>query len=157
MRELFMIVSDSTALIILLDLKRIDLLENIFEKVIIPKSVYAEISVKKPIDLPEFIDVINVNKSDILHTLKLLLDQGESEAIALAKELNMPIIIDEKKGRKIAKNLNIKIIGLLGIIYLNVKKEFITKEDAGFFLKSAINHGYRIKAELVDEVLKSLN
>ncbi len=152
-----MIVSDSTALIILLDLKRIDLLENIFEKVIIPKSVYAEISVKKPIDLPEFIDVINVNKSDILHTLKLLLDQGESEAIALAKELNMPIIIDEKKGRKIAKNLNIKIIGLLGIIYLNVKKEFITKEDAGFFLKSAINHGYRIKAELVDEVLKSLN
>ncbi len=152
-----MIVSDSTALIILLDLKRIDLLENIFEKVIIPKSVYAEISVKKPIDLPEFIDVINVNKSDILHTLKLLLDQGESEAIALAKALNMPIIIDEKKGRKIAKNLNIKIIGLLGIIYLNVKKGFLTKKDAEFFFKSAINHGYRIKAELVDEVLKSLN
>ena len=152
-----MIVSDSTALIILLDLKRIDLLKNIFEKVMIPKSVYAEISVKKPIDLPEFIDIVNVKKSDILHTLKLLLDLGESEAIALAKELNMPIIIDEKKGRKIAKNLNIKIIGLLGIVYLNVKKGFITKEDAEFFLKSAVNHGYRIKSELVDEVLKSLD
>jgi len=34
----------------------------------------------------------------------------------------MSLIIDEKKARKMAKNFDIKIIGLLGIIYLNAKR-----------------------------------
>jgi predicted nucleic acid-binding protein len=42
----------------------------------------------------------------------------QSEAIALALELNRALIIDEKKGRKIALHQGIKIIGLLGIVYL---------------------------------------
>lgn len=148
-----MIISDSTTLIILFDLERMELLSNLFPKIIIPFAVYEEISVKKSIDLPVFISVQEVMPSEKLETLKKLLDLGESEAIALALELKSKLIIDEKKGRKIAMNQGLEIIGLLGIVYLNIKKGFISKEEAESFLGDALVHGYRISEKLIEEML----
>ena len=122
----------------------------------IPDAVYKEISVKSSIDLPYFMKVEKVNDSEILDILKNVLDLGESEAIALALERNLPLIIDEKKGRKIALREGIQIIGLLGIVYLNIKKEFISKKEAKLFLSDAISHGYRISTTLIDEMFSSL-
>ena len=147
-----MIVSDSTTLIILFDLKRLALLSNVFEHIIIPQTVHDEISVKNPIELTSFISVKQVTDTELLHTLMSLLDRGESEAIALALELDMPLIIDEKKGRKIALYQGIKIIGLLGIVYLNIKKGYLTQSEAKAFLDDAIEHGYRISSKLIDEM-----
>ena len=147
-----MIISDSTTLIILFDLKRLELLSNVFAHIIIPQTVYDEISVKKPIELTPFISVRKVIDTELLHTLTSLLDRGESEAIALAIELKKPLIIDEKKGRKIALHQGIKIIGLLGIVYLNIKKEHLTQSEAKAFLEDAIKHGYRISQKLIDEM-----
>lgn len=147
-----MIVSDSTTLIILFDLNRVELLQNIFSSIFIPKSVHGEINFKKNIELPSFIQVANPKKTEQLSELKMLLDDGESEAIALALELNLPLIIDEKKGRKIAKNLNISIIGLLGVVYLNVKKNHITKSEAKKFIDDAQKNNYRISQKLIDEM-----
>ena len=150
-----MIVSDSTTLIVLNNLKKLDLLK-IFKKVYIPQKVYEEVNVKNDFILPDFIKVKNIKKNKLYFYLTKLLDEGESEAITLAKELNLPLIIDEKKGRKIAKNLNIKIIGLLGVLYLNYKKEFITKEEIKSFLDKAINCRYRISQRLLDEFWNNL-
>ncbi len=86
----------------------------------------------------------------------MLLDLGESEAIALAKEKNLSIIVDEKRGRKIAKGMGLKVIGLLGVVYLNVKKGFLSKNEAISFLDDAINHGYRISQKMIDDVLGEL-
>ena len=147
-----MIVSDSTTLIILFDLNRVKLLQNIFSSIFIPKSVHGEINFKKNIELPSFIQVANPKKTEQLSELKMLLDDGESEAIALALELNLPLIIDEKKGRKIAKNLNISIIGLLGVVNLNVKKNHITKSEAKKFIDDAQKNNYRISQKLIDEM-----
>lgn len=148
-----MIVSDSTTLIILLDLDRIDLLSNLFPKIIIPKAVYREITFKSPIKQTNFIEIKQAKESELLNTLNMLLDQGESEAIALALELKLKLIIDEKKGRKIAMNQGIEIIGLLGVIYLNIIKGFLSIAQAEAFLTSAINHGYRINQKLVNDML----
>ena len=148
-----MIISDSTTLIILFDLERMELLSNLFPKIIIPFAVYEEISVKKSIELPAFISVQEVRESEKLETLKKLLDLGESEAIVLALELKSKLIIDEKKGRKIAMNQGLEIIGLLGIVYLNIKKGFISKEEAESFLGDALVHGYRIREKLIAEML----
>ncbi len=147
-----MIVSDSTTLIILFDLKRLELLSNIFEHIIIPQAVYDEITVKNPIKLTSFISVRKVTHTELFNTLTSLLDIGESEAIALALELKKPLIIDEKKGRKIALHQGIKIIGLLGVVYLNIKKGYLTKAEAKDFLDDAVEHGYRISQKLIDEM-----
>ncbi|HFU75211.1 MAG TPA: DUF3368 domain-containing protein [Arcobacter sp.] len=149
-----MIVSDSTTLIILFDLNRMELLSNLFSKIIIPFSVYEEVNTKKPIVLPNFISVQKAQNSELLETLKLVLDLGESEAIALALELKSKLIIDEKKGRKIAMKQGLEIIGLLGVVYLNIKKGFLTKEEAKAFLEEALTHGYRINEKLILEMLQ---
>ena len=151
-----MIVSDSTTLIILFDLQKVDLLSNLFKKVYIPSAVFKEISYKSNIDLPSFMKVLHVEDSELFKSLTNILDIGESEAIALAKEKGFSLIIDEKKGRKIAQNMDIKIIGLLGIIYLNIKKEFMSKKEALKFLHVAIENGYRINKKLIDDMMESL-
>jgi len=151
-----MIVSDSTTLIILFDLDRVELLENLFEIVYLSPIVLEEISVKYPLILPSFMEVEKLKDDELFNSLKRLLDFGESEAIALAKEKSLPIIIDEKKGRKIAKKMGLKVIGLLGVVYLNVKKGFLTKDEASHFLDDAIHHGYRISRKMVDDVLGEL-
>ena len=151
-----MIVSDSTTLIILFDLKRTELLSNLFDKVTVPEAVYRELTAKTSVDLPNFMEIKPVAQRSELETLMRLLDRGESEAILLAMELKRPLIIDEKKGRKIARQKGVEILGLLGILYLNVKKGFLTIEEAREFLDAARNHGYRIAERLIDEMLEKL-
>ena len=151
-----MIISDSTTLIILLDLGRMELLSNIFSKVYVPQSVFDEITYKNDSVLPVFMEVIEVEQEELLDDLLLLLDRGESEAIVLAKQKQLPLIIDEKKGRKVASTLKINIIGLLGIVYLNIKRNYIQEGEAKEFLHVAIEHGYRISIKLIDEMFSKI-
>jgi len=153
-----MIVSDTTTLIILSDLKRFDLLSNLFQKIYVPKRVFEELNYKSKIKLPDFFEIVEVNQNyETLKYLKLILDEGESEAIVYAKENNLPLIIDEKKGRKVAKDLNLKIIGLLGILYLNYKRKFINKKEIEEFLNSAIENGYRVSEKLINDFFENIN
>ncbi|MFA6143818.1 MAG: hypothetical protein WCW84_04885 [Sulfurimonas sp.] len=152
-----MIISDSTTLIVLFDLDRTDLLSNLFSTIIIPTSVFKEISTKNELVLPNFMSVIAVQNSELLESLKMILDDGESEAIALAVETKSKLIIDEKKGRKIAINQGVEIIGLLGIVYLNVKREFLLKQQAIKLLDDIQTHGYRISQRIIDDMLEMLD
>ncbi len=151
-----MIVSDSSILIILFDLGKIDYLSNIFQKVYIPKAVYKEITHKKELNLPSFIEVTQIKDEKELEIIKILLDDGESEAILLANELKKPLLIDEKKGRKIAKNRDIKVMGLLGLLLLNYKKGYVKKDEILLFLNDALNSGYRISKNLLENFKKEL-
>ena len=150
------VVSDSTTLIILYDLNNLQYLKNLFTTIYIPPKVYEELNFKNSVKLPDFIKVIKPQNKTKIDELNFLLDDGESEAIALSLEKKLPLIIDEKKGRKIAQNLSIKIIGLLGILYLNVKKGFLTKNEVIEFLNIAQANGYRISKRLVQEMLENL-
>jgi len=146
------VVSDSTTLIILSDLQKLCYLKNLFAKVYIPQAVYEEINHKKEFVLPAFIKVVKVEQNEQLSELMMLLDDGESEAIALAIKKNLPLIIDEKKGRKIALNLDVEILGLLGVLYLNIKKKYMTKDEVKLFLTQAKKHGYRISEKIIAQM-----
>jgi predicted nucleic acid-binding protein len=148
-----MIVSDSTTLIILFDTKKIDLLGNLFEKIYIPRAVLKEINRKKTVNLPDYFEVCEVEPFE---ELKLILDEGESEAITLAVNKKLPLIIDEKKGRKIAKNYNVKIIGLIGILILNVQKGYLNKNEALSFLEYINDRGFRVSEKLKESFKKAL-
>ncbi len=155
------IVSDTTTLIVLGKLDRYDLLENLFKKIYIPQEVMSEVSKKsdgisKKINAHRLFEIKQISDFSLLRLLDGLLDLGESEAIVLAKELHMILLIDEKKGRKIAKSMGLDIIGLLGVLILNVRKEKISKEEAVVVLEAIKALKFRVSKKLEESFLLAI-
>ena len=149
-----LIISDSTTIITLLNIDRLDVLGNIFSLVYVPKKVYEEIVIDEQIVLDEAFFVIKEIEDTKLYRLLLKsLDEGESEAIVLAKEMELSLIIDEKKGRKIASNLGINIFGFIGLLILNYKNGLLTQEDTLDIFYKAKEQGFRVGMRLEREFL----
>ena len=150
-----LIISDSTTVITLLNIGRLDVLKNIFSLVYIPQKVYDEVVIEEKIVLEkEFFVVKEISDKNLYTLLSKSLDAGECEAIVLAKEMELSLIIDEKKGRKIASNLGVNIFGFIGLLVLNYKKEMLTKEDTLDVFYKAKEQGFRVGEKLEKEFLK---
>lgn len=120
------VVSDSSPLIALSSVDRLDLMQLLFDEVIIPVSVHDEVmgqAAKIAAELPFFIRVEPIAAELPVRFLKLNLHTGESEAIALALERQIQgIILDDKRAREIASELGLKVIGTLGLLILAKQK-----------------------------------
>lgn len=120
------VVSDTTPLISLLKINRLNLLEKLFGEVLIPQAVFNELTVDERFSLEadqikreSFIAVKPVNNPESASILKRAtgLDQGESEAIVLTDELQADLLLmDEAKGRNVSTQMGIKIMGTIGIL-----------------------------------------
>jgi predicted nucleic acid-binding protein len=151
------IISDSTTIITLLNIKRVDVLSNIFKEVIIPLKVYDEIIIDENIILDSSLFTKKEIKDKQLYKLlSRSLDAGESEAIVLSKEMSLTLIIDEKKGRKIANNLGVKIIGFLGLLLLNYKKRYMSEDEILKIYYSAKKANFRVSKNLEEQFLNLL-
>ena len=156
------VVCNSSPLIFLCKIGRINILHTLFSKVYAPVSVYQEIiasgkdddacnQITKMISSKE-IDVFGVKNEVAIRALMGRLHLGEVEVIIGAKELNINnVILDDGYARKKAKFLGLSVVGTLGILKLAHKKGFIESfEDE---LKRLINVGFRISAELMNQIL----
>jgi predicted nucleic acid-binding protein len=129
------VVSDSTTLISLLNIDRFELLFKFSKTIIISQAVYAEVSFQNHAKqvLDEFIEnkqvVVKSIKGKKLAQLLISLDLGESESILLAKKENLPLIIDEKKGRSVATEFGLKAIGLIGILLIFKKAGELSNDE----------------------------
>lgn len=84
---------------------------------------------------------------------QLNLDKGESEAIVLANNINADlIVIDERKARKIAKDIGLNVTGTLGIL-VEAKQKGLIKELKPL-LDGLIDNNIRIDKKLYAEILK---
>lgn len=156
------IISDTTTITNLWKIGRLDILRQLYGVVIIPKAVWDELTAipQQAIDLVQqnWIQVQLPNNQAFVDQLLQELDEGESEAIALSVELNADyLIIDETLGRKKARSLQIKVIGLLGILLLAKHQNLISElksileeleNRAGFFIHPAL---YKEVLELARE------
>jgi len=84
--------------------------------------------------------------------LRAFLDEGEAEAIQLARELQAVVIIDELRGRQVAKSLGLKVRGTLGIL-LELKRRGLI-DSAKSLIDRMFEKGYYLSEELVTEVLE---
>ena len=147
-------ISDTTALIILAKSDILPLLSNLFEEIYMPQAVYDELIFKD--DIVRFriekFDEISLKKVSDFELLKRVkkfnIDNGETEAITLALELNLRLIIDERKGRKIAIGQGLKIVGVLGILIENYKQGFLSLGDSHYCFELVKKNGLRISEEL---------
>lgn len=113
------VISDTSPISNLAAIGQLDLLRQIYGEVIIPETVYQEIingGITEPATLAvqslEWIKKASVNNFTLVRNLLSKLDPGEAEAIVLALELNAELlIVDERKGRKQATSLGLKITG----------------------------------------------
>jgi predicted nucleic acid-binding protein len=116
-------VSDSACLIALAKIGHLDLLFKSFGTVTIPPAVHREFG--QNIDP---LVVQSVQNTALVRSLKTQIDEGESEAIALAMEqADVFVVLDDKRARRIVKQLGLKVIGTVGLL-LRAKKKGIVSE-----------------------------
>lgn len=122
-----LVVSDSSPLIHLARIERFDLITSYYPSVLIPRAVYEEvigINKNKPgsQEVSEAINSGKIKVRDISDTrlsdsLKNVIHPGEAEVIALALEVDNPLLLlDDQDARHIAARFNLKYTGLLGIL-----------------------------------------
>ena len=142
------IVADASCLIVLQNIQELSLLEKLFGEVFITEEVGEEFG----LDLPEWIKIKEVQNKIQQNALNLILDKGEASSIALSLEtVNSLLIVDEKKGRRIAQELGLKIVGTLGVILRSKEKDLIISiEDV---LEKMENADFRISPDLKAKIL----
>lgn len=150
-----LIVSDSSPLIALLNIGKLELLKNIFSSVIIPSMVAEEIEQGLTSDSnwfvfkeQGFISVQPMKDDSRLVMLRLQLDPGESEAILLADQLNLPLLIDEKAGRKMAKDMGLQVQGLVGVLYALKQAGHISVAEIELIVRALDQVKFRMSTSL---------
>jgi uncharacterized protein len=157
------VVSDTSPISNLLLINRLDILQKVFGEIIIPEAVYNEVLALKSFDrnIVDFenaawIKRVAVTDLNIYYGLKSKLDDGEAQAITLAQELHPDfLLIDEKKGRAVALELGIKIIGLVGVLVKAKREKHI--EFLKPILDDLMEIEFWINEKLYKEVLISVN
>ena len=110
------VVSDTTAITTLLKAGEERLLQELFERVLVPQAVWEELR-EFHMELPPFIELRPA--TDASHRLPgtELLGRGEAEALLLARQLNARLLLtDDRKARLAARRLEIPCIGLVGMM-----------------------------------------
>ena len=152
------VVSNTSPLLNLSIIGRLDLVRERFGTVLIPEAVRAELRIEE--DQPGsaalrealeagWLRVRAVTAERPLATaLRGDLDEGESEAIALAVEVGAArVLLDEREGRKRARALGLPITGVLGILLWAQRNGKLAsvrdavrqlREEAGFYVASAL-------------------
>lgn len=155
------VVINSSPLIALGTIGKLDLLSQLFEEIIIPSTVFKETVINGKNDqVKDFLkgnDSFKITSPSNLVLIEFLndfLDKGEAEVIALAKELNIQTaIIDEAKGRKIARSHDIGVMGSLGVLLL--AKEVGIVEKVKEHIEKMIENNIWIGADLMKAILRS--
>jgi predicted nucleic acid-binding protein len=155
------VVSDSGPLLYLGAAGRLPLLQLLYGVVVVPRQVWREV-VERGAGEPGAAEVAAasfIRVDDVLEAgpmqraLQVELDEGEAAALALAARLQADLVLmDERKGRRTARQLGFRIRGTLGVL-LDAKKAGHI-ELVGPILDQLRNSGMWIAEPLVLEVLE---
>jgi predicted nucleic acid-binding protein len=152
------VVSNTTPILSLLKIDKLDLLKDLYETILIPQAVYQEIEAGK--DRSFYTDLCKLDWIVIKHIESLQnrmylldLDDGEAETLILAQEQNADlVIIDEKCGRRYAEQLGMPVTGTIGIL-LKAKKQGRIARIAPL-LQELSNKQSWLSADLVKKALE---
>lgn len=146
------VVSDTSPICYLLLINQIDLLQALYQSVVIPKAVADELAASATASVvniwisqpPNWLQIQPIELSPDAQLGRL--DPGEQAAILLAEQLKADLLIlDDKAARQIARERRLKIIGLLGIVkdaarsgLLDLETTLEQLQDAGFWVAPSL-------------------
>jgi predicted nucleic acid-binding protein len=144
-------VTNSTCLIGLERIQRLDILPQVFDPITIPPAVQSEVGISAP-----WLTIQAPQNRGIVQSLQTQIDEGESEAIALAMELgDVFVILDDLSARRVAQQLHLKVIGTTGML-LRAKQQGIIPEIKPI-LDALTTANFRISAPLIQKALELAN
>ena len=123
------VVSDTTPLQYLHQSRTLDLLPKLFDRVIVPPAVIGELAEGRALghDLPQLEDMAWVEVMAPQQALMLpnKLGRGEQEAISVAVERHLSVIMDDYDARTCAISLGLHVLGTFGILLRAKRQGFI--------------------------------
>lgn len=84
------------------------------------------------------------------------LDEGERQAIRLASETGLPLLIEEQAGRVVARELGLKISGIAGQVLRSVRANVLPPAEAKETLIQLKTAG-RINRQVCEAVRNAIN
>jgi uncharacterized protein len=146
------VVSNSSPLIALARIQRLDLLPAIFESVLIPPAVAREIAPSIPV-LPTWLRIQAPSVLPPASLLRRRLGDGEWEALALASELKADwIFLDDLPARRSAEASGLNVIGTIGTL-VTAKRSGLLKSIRPE-LDALLRTAFFLSAQLYDELLR---
>lgn len=145
------VVCNTSPIIALACVGQLELLHGVYAQIVIPNAVFDEITVagagepgaREVVESP-WIKRQPVSNAPLATALRLELDAGEAEAIALAVESNANLILlDERLGRRAAQRLGLTVVGTLGVLIAAKDRGLLAavrpvldalRADAGFWI-----------------------
>lgn len=129
------VIINSTPLISLSIINKLELLNQLYDKIYIPYGVYEEVCLdgesKVGSDILKYNNFLSIEKIKNNSARKLFqtsLHKGEVEVMILAEEIEADLcIIDDLLARKYAKHLGLNITGTLGVLIKAKKKSLIVE------------------------------
>jgi len=143
------VISDTSSLIIFEKIDQLDLLNKLYSNI----TVTPEVVIEYQDQLPNWINVISVKDKKYQEFLETQVDRGEASSIALAMELeDSLLLLDDLKARKLAKRLNLKFTGALGVITKAKQEGFLSEVKP--LLDKLILTNFRISDVILNEILR---
>lgn len=133
----------------------------IYSEVLVPPAVVAELVIPVP-GLKPFhtasvagLRVVAPSNGALVAELRMSLDPGEAEAIALAMEVHASaILIDERAGRQAALRKGLTPIGVLGLL-ARAKHDRLVAAVAPLITRLEKELSFRVSASLREAVLRA--
>jgi len=155
------VVADAGPLIALARIGQLSLLQGVLGKVFVPDAVVSECvgdcsrpgakAIQDALTRGLLVARRTVPTAE-LETLAQLLDPGEAEALSLAMLEDIPVVIDEKRGRGVARHLGVPVIGT-GAVLIAAKRAHLVDAVAPL-VEELQRCGYRLSTPLVTEILR---
>lgn len=142
-------ISDTSCLILLSKIDELNLLNRLFDEILITSEIQKEFGK----ELPIWIKIINPRYIHYQEILEMEVDKGKASAIALSFDIDKSILIlDDYKARQVADKLNIRYTGTFGII-LRAKKIGVI-DSVKLILEKIKATNFRFSEELYEIVLR---
>ena len=151
------VVADSSPIVYLARINRLELLRSLYSEVFVPDAVWREVAIEgKELASEGWICVDNsVTVSTSENPLLEELDDGEREAFALAIRLQALLIIDEAEGRAVASKLGVKLTGTLGVLVQATRRGLLPRLKPELD-RLMVETNFRCADDLIASALKNV-
>lgn len=151
------VIVNSTPVIGLANIGKLDILRQMYGAITIPQAVFDEIkspSVQRQVNANrDWIRVEQISDTSQKQMYRAKLHAGEVEVMILAQEKKADLVIlDDNAAKKTAKFLGLRVIGTLGILVLAKKRGYI--KEVSPVLDALKRDGFFVSDDLCDLVLR---